>query len=230
MTRISFEIMFLLAIAGSVVVVLAGVTLWISTRSANNQYEHTSLQASAIERKALIPTLCIIFVAFDIGVVVSYSPSLAPLHGVANPGLYLAFLATSQLVSAMIGGPLSDRHGYKEISFTGVIISAIGLVIGAFGIDIITYSLSALILGIGLSFSSIGFFSIAAVSVPEERKAYAMATVTAGWDGGVMLGSILIGVLIGLGLNLSVLLLFSGFFTLLAFVLYRKCQPAESVG
>ena len=222
LTRVSFELMFLISIAGSAFVIIASVILWSSTRKNKEQFEHTSNESSIIERKALLPTIAIIFVAFDIGVVMSYSPSLAPLHGVLNPGLYLAFLAVSQLVSAMIGGPLSDRHGYKQISFLGVIIASIGLVIGSLGIDIITYSLSAIILGVGISFSSIGFFSLAAVSVPLDRRANAMATVTAGWDGGVMLGSILVGVLIGLGLPLGALLLLSGAFTMICLVLYNR--------
>ncbi|MHA1907798.1 MAG: MFS transporter [Candidatus Thorarchaeota archaeon] len=222
MTGTSFELMFFIAIVGSVFVVISGVALWRSTHGTENQFEHYSNKSQVIERNALMPTLAIIFVAFDIGVVVSYSPSLAPLHGVTNPGLYLAFLAVSQLISAMIGGPLSDRHGYKQISFLGVLLSTVGLVIGSFGFDIVTYALSAIILGAGISFASIGFFSLAAISVPTERKANAMATVTAGWDGGVMIGSLLIGALIGVGLQLDFLLLLSGAITLICLVLYKR--------
>jgi len=222
LTRASFELMFFIAIVGSAFVILASVILWGSTRTNKGQFEHTSTSSGIIERKALLPTIAIIFVAFDIGVVMSYSPSLAPLHGVLNPGLYLTFLAASQLGSAMIGGPLADRHGYKQVSFFGVILAAFGLVLCSLGLDIITYSLSAIILGIGLSFSSIGFFSFAAVSVPKDRRANAMATVTAGFDGGVMIGSLLVGALIGMGLPLGVLLLMSGAITMICLVLYNR--------
>ncbi len=223
MTRSSFDAMFLFAIIGSIVVVIAGVTLWRFTSYSGNQFEQSdSASHHIIERNALLPTLAIIFVSFDIGVVFSYSPSLAPLHGVTNPGLYLTFLALSQLVSAMIGGPISDRRGYKPISFFGVVLSVLGLLIGSFGLNILTYSLSAVFLGVGISFAAIGFMSLAAVSVPEERKANAMATVTAGWDGGVMIGSLLIGALTGIGLQLDSLLILSAIITFLCLTLYKK--------
>jgi MFS family permease len=222
MTRASFNLMFLLAIVGSAVVIISGVFLWYSFHRDQNQFEYTGSSSHIVERKAVGPTLAIMFVSFDIGVVISYSPSLAPLHGISNPGLYLAFLAISQLVSAVIGGPLSDRHGYKPISFLGVVLSSVGLWIGAIGLDIFTYSFSALFLGAGVSFASIGFFSLAAVSVEENRKATAMATVTAGWDAGVMIGSLLIGILIRIRLPLDFLLMLSGAITLICVLFYRR--------
>jgi MFS family permease len=84
---------------------------------------------------------------------------------------------------------------------------AIGLFMAAVGTEYVTYVISACVLGIGLSLANVALNALASLVVPENEQARAMATYSAGMDGGIMEGSFMIAILLNAGLELPVILM-----------------------
>jgi MFS family permease len=84
---------------------------------------------------------------------------------------------------------------------------AVGLFMAAIGTEYVTYVISAVVLGIGLSLANVALNALASLVVPESDQARAMATYSAGMDGGIMVGSFMIAILLNAGLELPAVLL-----------------------
>lgn len=212
-TREAYSFLFAITCAVSLIAVVVALAIWRADHPEQSSGARHS--KGVISRGALRPTLSIFVLSFGFGAVLSYSPPIAALHSVANPGLYFTWFAGSMIVGYGIGGSLSDRKGHGLISALGCCSMAIGLLMAAIGNDYMTYAISACMLGVGLSLANVALNALASLVVPESEQARAMATYSAGMDGGIMVGSFAIAFLLSAGLSLPVILLILAAFSLL---------------
>ncbi len=204
-TREAYNLLFAMTCTISVVAVAIAVVIWRG--SHEKQSSDTPRSGGFVSRAALRPSLSIFVLSFGFGAVLSYSPSIAVMHAVANSGLYFTWFAGSMVVGYAVGGSLSDRRGHGMMSAIGCCCMAIGLLMAAVGTEYVTYVISACALGIGLSLANVALNALASLVVPESEQARAMATYSAGMDGGIMVGSFMIAILLNAGLKLPVILL-----------------------
>jgi len=204
-TREAYNSLFVVTCAASVIAVVVALAIWRADHPEQSSGARNS--KGVISRGALRPTLSIFVLSFGFGAVLSYSPPIAALHSVANPGLYFTWFAGSMIAGYGVGGSLSDRKGHGRISALGCGSMGIGLLIAAIGRDYVTYAVSACMLGIGLSLANVALNALASLVVPENEQARAMATYSAGMDGGIMVGSFAIAILLSAGLGLPAILL-----------------------
>jgi hypothetical protein len=100
----------------------------------------------------------------------------------------------------------------------GTLFVATGLGLAAYGVNLVTFLGSALTFGIGLAFSSIALTSLAAALVELRDKPLAMATFSAGFDGGIMVGSFFVAAMLLFELDLALSLALTSISAALAFL------------
>lgn len=204
-THEAYDFLFTMTCAVSLVAIAVAVVIWRTNRP--EQSSDAPHSGGFVSRAALRPSLSIFVLSFGFGAVLSYSPSIAAMHNVANSGLYFTWFAGSMVVGYAVGGFLSDRRGHSMMSAIGCCCMAIGLLLAAIGTEYFTYVVSACALGIGLSLANVALNALASLVVSESDQARAMATYSAGMDGGIMVGSFMIAILLNAGLELPVILM-----------------------
>jgi MFS family permease len=204
-TRDAYGFLFVVACILNLTAGAVAFSIWHADSS-----EHPSSTKPAtglISRPSLRPTLSIFLLSLGFGAVLSYSPAIALIHHVDNPGLYFTWFAGTMMLGYGIGGTLSDRRGHGSISALGCGSMAVGLLAAALGDSPLTYAISACALGFGLSVANVALNALCSLVVTDSEEARAMATYSAGMDGGIMVGSFGIAILLYAGFGLPVILL-----------------------
>jgi len=204
-TRGAYSLLF---VVGCMLNLAAGAVAFSIWRTDSSESPPSTKRAAGlISRPSLRPTLSIFLLSLGFGAVLSYSPEIALIHHVDNPGLYFTWFAGTMMLGYIIGGTLSDRRGHGSIGALGCGSMAIGLLAAALGNSPLTYAISACALGFGLSVANVALNALCSLVVTESEQARAMATYSAGMDGGIMVGSFGIAILLYAGFSLPIILL-----------------------
>ncbi|NWF96538.1 MAG: MFS transporter [Candidatus Thorarchaeota archaeon] len=226
LTDEAFRSLFIYTILLSILVLPCSMLVWYRTRGPT--LFGLGSRGGLISRPALKPTLSAFLMCLGFGAVLSYTPTIAVMHGSDNPGLFISVLAAGQLVAAAIGGPLSDRRGYSALATLGCLMTSVGLVIAAIGTDMLTYVVSAAIFGLGLGLATVTLNALAALAVPQSEKPHAMATLSAGFDGGITIGAFSVPILLGFGLTTAGALLVSAVLVMSALANHSPIRSLET--
>ena len=114
-------------------------------------------------------------------------------HGVANPGIYFTVQALALIVARTFAGPLADRRGRAFVMVPGIIISAASLAVLPLATDLTVFMVSAVLFGIGFGISQPATMALLVDQVRPERRGLAMSTYFLGFDLGISIGSIGLG-------------------------------------
>jgi MFS family permease len=175
---------------------LALIALLLVTFMRDPYKEHDPEAASQglIERSVFFPAILVISMTWVFGAVSSFVLLFAEERGIVRGGLYFTASAGAVIVSRLLGGKLSDRHGRWA-----VIIPSMGLMSLGVGILSQSNSLLTLVLGaavIGFAFGG-GFPALSALAVdlaPAGRRGAAMGTFSASFEVGIGAGAMVMGV------------------------------------
>lgn len=226
-TRDAYSLLFVVGCILSLMAGAVGFYVWHTDVSAHSS--STGHAAGLISRSSLRPTLSIFLLSLGFGAVLSYSTAIAVIHHVDNPGLYFTWFAGTMIVGYGIGGTLSDRRGHGSIGALGCGSMAVGLLAAALGNSPLTFAISACTLGFGLSVANVALNALCSLVVTECEQARAMATYSAGMDGGIMVGSFGIAFLLYAGFSLPVILLMLAGLSLVAVLNTPSLRRMEAI-
>ncbi len=198
-TPTAFQTCFLLAAATSVVSTALSLYAWKSTPVIlRHESPVTGLPDKAIAK----PTISVFFLFTTLGVLLSYSPEIASLNGIANPGVFFTAFAFAQVIGSALGGSWTGVSRYGMVATLGAMAVVLGIVPLVLFTGWMTYVVSASTIGLGLATANIALNSyVSAVSTSSEAKG--MAVYSAGVDTAVSVGSFGTALLLGFGWSMS---------------------------
>ncbi|MDA8123902.1 MAG: MFS transporter [Deltaproteobacteria bacterium] len=115
-------------------------------------------------------------------------------RGLPNPGFYFMIQASALLVSRTIAGPLADRYGRSAVILPGIVLMAISLLMLPFTHDVPFFLVSGALFGFGFGIAQPATMALLIDRVQPERRGLAVGTYFTGYDSGICVGAILLGV------------------------------------
>ncbi|TFG27056.1 MFS transporter, partial [Candidatus Thorarchaeota archaeon] len=181
----SFIMCFQLAFSISLLSVGFSVYAWKSTPT---RVEHEKPISGLPERMVMIPTLSAIMVFVPLGLLLSYSPEIAALNAIQNPGTFFFVFAFAQIIGSFIGGVCTGNSHYRWVATIGALFVVCGVMILVIFGGILGYIIAALTVGFGLAITNIALNSYVSL-VSRESDAKGMAIYSAGVDSAIAGGS-----------------------------------------
>lgn len=117
----------------------------------------------------------------------------ATSRGVENPGLYFTVQAVALLFSRTFTGPLADRRGRAVVVIPGVIAVALSLATLPLANDLPQFLASAALYGLGFGMAQPATMALLIDRVRPERRGMAMSTYFTGFDLGIAVSSLALG-------------------------------------
>lgn len=129
------------------------------------------------------------------GTISAFIAIFAQSHGLQNPGFYFMVQAISLLISRTFAGRLADRHGRTVAILPGIILMAAALALLPLADGIAWFVVSASLFGLGFGTAQPATMALLIDRVLPEKRGLATGTYFTGFDAGVAIGSILLGVI-----------------------------------
>jgi MFS family permease len=136
-------------------------------------------------------TLCM---GIGFGTVSAFIAIYAQTRGLQNPGYYFMFMALALLISRTFAGRLADRHGRASAIIPGVIVMAAALAMLPPAHSLPYFVVSASLFGLGFGTAQPASMALLIDRVRPEKRGLATSTYFTGFDLGIAIGSILLGV------------------------------------
>lgn len=176
--------------------VLATMSFLLVTfmRDPHKEHDPNAASAGLIEKSVFFPAILVISMTFIFGTVSSFVLLFADERSIANAGLYFTASAVAVVISRLLGGKLSDRHGRWKVILPSMALMGLGVAILSQSGSLLTLIAGAGV--IGLSFGA-GFPALSALAVdlaPDGRRGAAMGTFSASFEVGIGVGAMVMGV------------------------------------
>jgi MFS family permease len=118
----------------------------------------------------------------------------AQSRGVQNPGFYFMVQAIALLISRTFAGRLADRHGRATAIVPGIILMTIALALLPLAYGFPYFVISASLFGLGFGTAQPATMALLIDRARPEQRGLATGTYFTGFDAGISIGSILLGV------------------------------------
>ncbi len=128
------------------------------------------------------------------GTINAFIAIFAQSRGVQNPGFYFMVQAIALLISRTFAGRLADRYGRAVAIIPGIILmaAAVALLPSAYGFS--SFIISASLFGLGFGSAQPATMALLIDRVRPEQRGLATSTYFTGFDVGISIGAILLGV------------------------------------
>ncbi|WP_088007368.1 MFS transporter [Indiicoccus explosivorum] len=196
---ISYEMIFLLF--GLLMIAGLSCSLFVEAPAAGRPAEHTARKVSfddLLERKSLPIAFTGFFVAIAYSSIIAFISVYAESLGLIQAaGFFFAVYAAAMLLVRPVTGRIFDAYGPDVIIIPSLVLFAAGLFLLSFTDSSWMLLLSGALIGVGYGTILPSFQTLAIQAAADHRSAYATATFFMFYDGGIALGSILLGVAAG---------------------------------
>ncbi len=128
------------------------------------------------------------------GPVNAFISIFAESRGIGNPGFYFTVQALALMLSRTFSGRLADRRGRAFVMVPGLVAATLALALLPFATDFPHFVLSATLFGFGFGSTQPATQALVVDRVSPEQRGLAMSTYFMGFDSGIALGSIGLGV------------------------------------
>lgn len=145
------------------------------------------------DKNAITPSIVMLFTVYSFGSLLTIGPDYAEFHGFANKGIFFTYLVLASLLSRVVSGTLSDKHGRRRMGIVGCALLTIGMVYLANGQSKFDVVASAIILGFGQGFLSPILFAWATDLADPNNKGKAISTLYIFLEIGIIFGSLVPG-------------------------------------
>jgi len=153
-----------------------------------------SLRTGVVAIEALPMAWAALCLGFGHGATMSFLSIFAESRGLGNPGFYFTVQAVALLISRAFCGQLADRYGRSFTIVPGMVAAAIALALLPMAHDLPLFMLSAALFGLGFGAAQPATMALLVDRVPARQRGLGMSTYFTGFDTGITLGSIMLGV------------------------------------
>jgi MFS family permease len=145
------------------------------------------------EKNAMTPSIVMLFTVYSFGSLLTIGPDYAVFHGFKNKGIFFTYLVLASLLSRVVAGTMSDKHGRRKMGIVGCALLTIGMVYLATSQSRFDVVVSAVILGFGQGFLSPILFAWATDLADPKNKGKAISTLYVFLEIGIIFGSLVPG-------------------------------------
>jgi MFS family permease len=135
-------------------------------------------------------TLCM---GISFGTVTAFIAIFAQARGVQNPGFYFMVQAIALLVSRAFAGRLADQYSRSAVIIPGIILMAAALGLLPLAHGFAYFAVSASLFGLGFGTAQPATMALLIDQVRPEQRGLATSTYFTGFDAGISIGSLLLG-------------------------------------
>jgi MFS family permease len=128
------------------------------------------------------------------GTLTAFISIFAETRGIHNPGFYFMAQAVALLISRIFAGRLADRYGRTVAIVPSIILAATALALLPMARSLSYFVVSASLFGLGFGSALPATMALLIDRVRPEQRGLATGTYYTGFDVGVSIGSILLGV------------------------------------
>ena len=114
-------------------------------------------------------------------------------RGLPNPGVFFMVQAVALLISRTFAGRLADRHGRATAIVPGIIVMAVGLALLPLAQGLPWFVISASFFGLGFGTAQPATMALLIDRVRPEQRGLATGTYFTGFDAGISIGAIGLG-------------------------------------
>jgi len=152
-----------------------------------------------ISRSALFPALICASCTITYGAVMAFLPLLAAERSASGAALFFTIYAVCIILSRLIGGFLSDRHGRGAIIIPGLACAVLAMACLALVGGLGGIVLAAVLYGLGFGLALPGLNTLVVDRAAPAERGTALATFSAMFDLGIATGAMVLGSLAGVG-------------------------------
>ncbi len=196
--------LYMIASSGfrSVSFLAAGLVGAVAVLSVFLKYKEVSKEKvrsrrALFEKTSVHPAVSMFFVTVTYGALNSFLALHALQQGVEQTGLLFAVVALSMVVSRPIAGKIADRCGVKKVVAPGLFFLFIATVVFSAAGSLNLFLCASVFYGLGFGSAQAGFQSLSVIRAPKENIGLANSTFFIGFDSGIGVGSVLLGILAG---------------------------------
>ncbi|MFF2483178.1 MFS transporter [Paenibacillus sp. NPDC058071] len=175
--------------------------------------------SSAVEKKALFPSLLGMLVGVSFGGMLSFITLFGIEKGISNIGYFFLVVAICEVLIRFVSGPLFDRKGRIWVLFPSAVFCLIGCVVLFLADSVEILLLAGVFYGFGFGALFPALQAWVINRVEPERRGAATATYYNFFDIGIGLGAIMLGFVASVT-GYATMFLFSGIFFVAYIVLY----------
>ncbi|MDA5109424.1 MFS transporter [Brevibacillus thermoruber] len=150
-------------------------------------------RSGLVERKALFPSLLVLFLGVTYGGIVSFITLFGQEAGIGNVGLFFLFNALSLMLIRPVAGKLFDRKGHAWVLLPGGVVLAAGLLTLSYSTTSFGLIAAAILFGSGFGAVQPSLQAWTIHRVPPDRRGAANGTFFSAFDLGIGVGAMLLG-------------------------------------
>jgi MFS family permease len=147
------------------------------------------------EWRVLLPGWVLLLTVFTSGAILALIADFTAFVGISNKGLFMAIYIFSSLFIRFMAGRWSDQYGRKLIALIGSIALFASMLTLAYATDIVLYTISAVLFGVGFGLVSPSLFAWAVDLSLPGLKGKAVGTLFIFLEIGIILGSSIAGLI-----------------------------------
>lgn len=231
----SFQLLFVICIIISLIAFVC--TMFVNIPKNVNKKNNLGFKLGDLfERKALPIAVVTMLLSFSYSGILSFISVYAKeLNLVQASSFFFVVYAVFLLASRPFTGRWFDRYGANTIIFPSILLFGIGTFILSQTNHAITLLIAGALIGVGYGTMTPGFQTIAINSVEPTRRSMATATYFTFLDGGIGLGSFVLGIVASHS-SYSTLYLYTSFLIIICMGVYyllhvkvqnKKKAPSE---
>ncbi len=179
-----------------------------------------------IEKTSLRAAITIFFVCVTYGGINSFLTLFALEQGIENIGIFFTVYAVSMVISRPLIGKVIDTMGIKFAVIPGLLSVILAMGVISLSDSIGKFIIAAIVYGIGFGTAQSSLQTLAVINAPKDSVGAANATFFMGFDSGIGLGSVILGI-VSSQFGYSNMFLFSGISVFIAFVLFFVLERFE---
>ncbi|MGM0651560.1 MAG: MFS transporter [Bacillota bacterium] len=190
-TESNYLLLFLVASAAAFAALILGALVKEPARESGSEEKKM-----LFSHKVLYPSLIIFCMTYTLGAILTFLPLLGEVRDIRAIGYFFTIFALTTVIVRPAAGRLSDYLGRENIYIPALIVAGGALLLIAYADWAGQLLLSAFILGVGFGAAHSSVMALAADRLPVMERGIGMATFTAAFDLGIVVGSITLGVLL----------------------------------
>ncbi len=190
-TASNYHLLFFVAILAALLSLVFGLLFKEPAKEDDKNFK-----APLFSRRVILPSIIILCMTFNLGAILTFLPLLGRAREIEAVGFFFTVFALTAVFARPLAGRLSDRFGRPKVYLPALFIAAISMIVIAFSTTSFFLVLSGFLLGLGFGSAHSSVMAMAADRLPVVERGIGMATFTAAFDLGIVIGAIVLGLLL----------------------------------
>ncbi len=151
--------------------------------------------AKLFSRSALLPMITFLSITIPAGAITAFLALVEKQRHAGDPGVFFILYGVTLMAGRISGGFLADRISRPAAIVPGLVLTGTAMLALSISGTAWAFYAVALVYGLGFALCHTGVTILTMDRAPESERGAAMATLTAAWDIGTVLGAFVLGFL-----------------------------------